>query len=192
VLGSVASNWEIVAIAFGVPGLVLGLLMVWGSSGRHAPLWAIGAVALGVVAAFGFYYAFFRPVPRAAASPQTPVATTPAPGPQPSSPASGGTSCAPSGSTLQIAAHSLAFDKSCMAAPANRPVTIDFDNQDAGVPHNIHIFLGTSASGASVFSGTIVTGPTTTAYHVAALPAGTYYFHCDVHPTTMHGTFDVP
>jgi plastocyanin len=189
VLGSVASNWEIVAIAFGVPGLVLGLLLVTGSSGRHAPVWAVAAVAFGVVAAFGFYYAFFRPVPRAAASPSTPT-TSAAPAPATSAP--GGASCSPSGSTLQIAAHSLAFDKSCLAAPANTAVTIDFNNQDSGIPHNIHIFRGTNAGGASVFAGTIVTGPTTTAYHVPALPAGTYYFHCDVHPTTMHGTFDVP
>jgi plastocyanin len=37
-----------------------------------------------------------------------------------------------------------------------------------------------------------VTGPATASYHVPALKPGTYYFHCDVHPTTMHGNIDVP
>ena len=39
--------------------------------------------------------------------------------------------------------------------------------------------------------GQIVIGPTTVTYHVVALVAGTYYFHCDVHPTAMQGTFVV-
>ena len=43
----------------------------------------------------------------------------------------------------------------------------------------------------SLFQGQIVIGPTTLTYHVGALAAGTYYFHCDVHPTAMQGTFVV-
>ena len=35
------------------------------------------------------------------------------------------------------------------------------------------------------------TGPATTTYSVPALKSGTYYFQCDVHPTTMNGTFVV-
>jgi plastocyanin len=36
----------------------------------------------------------------------------------------------------------------------------------------------------------VVTGPTTTTYDIPALKPGTYYFHCDVHPT-MNGTATV-
>lgn len=190
-LGAVASNWEIVAIAFGVPGLVLGLLMVAGSSGRHAPLWALGSVGFGIVAAFGFYYAFFRPVPKAAAAPSTPHATVSPLNPLPSAPASAA-SCTPTGTTLRVTARSLAFDTKCLAAPANEAVTIEFNNRDSGIPHNIHIFRGTNAGGQTVFAGTIVTGPTSTSYRVPALPPGRYYFQCDVHPTTMNGAFVVP
>ena len=60
----------------------------------------------------------------------------------------------------------------------------------AGVAHNVHVYSEDPAanpSAKSLFTGTIVTGPTTTTYSLAALPAGSYYFHCDVHPTTMKG-----
>jgi hypothetical protein len=106
VIGAVASNWEIVAIAFGVPGLVLGLLMVWGSSGRHAPLWAMGAVAFGVVAAFGFYYAFFRPIPTATAAPSPSHTAVTPPNQLPST--GGGASCGPATNTLHVTAKGLA------------------------------------------------------------------------------------
>jgi plastocyanin len=33
----------------------------------------------------------------------------------------------------------------------------------------------------------VATGPTTVTYDIPALDAGTYYFHCDVHPT-MNGS----
>ena len=42
-----------------------------------------------------------------------------------------------------------------------------------------------------MFTGSLETGPTTATYKIKALAAGTYYFHCDVHPTTMHGTLTV-
>ena len=37
----------------------------------------------------------------------------------------------------------------------------------------------------------IITGPAVATYDVKALPAGTYFFHCDVHPTQMFGTLVV-
>ncbi len=97
---------------------------------------------------------------------------------------SGGTGTA---TTLKIAALNIAFDTAQLQAPAGQPIAIDFDNQDSGIPHNIQI---KDASGASVFKGDIVTGPTKTTYQVPALKAGTYQFVCDVHPT-MTGTLTV-
>ena len=68
--------------------------------------------------------------------------------------------------------------------------TITFDNAAPGVPHNVSIYANASAAKA-LFRGQIVTGPKTVTYHVNALPAGSYFFRCDVHPTLMTGTLVV-
>ena len=56
--------------------------------------------------------------------------------------------------------------------------------------HDVAIYTNSSAT-TTLFKGAVVTGPTTTTYHVPALKAGTYYFRCDIHPTQMTGTFVV-
>ena len=99
------------------------------------------------------------------------------------------TTCSPGGTQLEISAENNAFDKDCLAAPANQPFTIMFHNDDAGTPHNVDIL--TSTDGSTLFKGTIVTGITTSTYNVQALQPGTYHFHCEVHPDTMQGTFIV-
>src|SRR6266581_4525879 len=102
--------------------------------------------------------------------------------------------CSPAGTDLHLTAKNTAFDTKCLAAPANQSFTIDFDNQDAGVPHNVEIYTDQNATkrlGGATGATDTITGPATTAYHVGALPAGTYFFRCDVHPTAMFGTFVV-
>jgi plastocyanin len=69
--------------------------------------------------------------------------------------------------------------------------TITFKNDDAGVPHNMAIFQGSDATGKLVFRGDLVTGPGQAAYSVTFPGPGTYFFHCDVHPTQMTGTITV-
>ena len=105
------------------------------------------------------------------------------------SPADGGGACAPSGTTVQITAKNLQFDKKCVAAPANQAFTIQFSNQDAGVPHNVSVFRDRSG-GDPLVEGEIVTGVTETTYDGPALEAGDYFFVCEVHPP-MNGTFRV-
>lgn len=100
------------------------------------------------------------------------------------------TSCKPSGTTLELSAQNATFDTDCLAAPAGKPFTIVFDNTDPGVPHNVAIYTDSSAS-TVLFKGDVVSGPLKVTYHVDALDPGTYYFRCDVHPTTMTGTFVV-
>ena len=73
-----------------------------------------------------------------------------------------------------------------VAAPAGKPFTIRFHNNDAGVPHNVDIHRA-SATGPSVFKGEIFPGVDFRIYEVPTLAAGTYIFVCDVHPT-MTGT----
>jgi hypothetical protein len=99
-------------------------------------------------------------------------------------------SCAPGGARLEETARGLAFGQTCLAAPTDQPFTVEFDNQDEGTPHNIHIYSADPTSNPnarSLFAGDLVTGPGTTTYQVPALPAGRYFFHCDVHPSQMFG-----
>jgi nitrite reductase (NO-forming) len=129
---------------------------------------------------------------KAAAAPQGQGGTSsPAPSVTPSPSSPGGTvACAPTGTTLHLTAHNAAFDTDCLAAPAGAPFTVVFNNLDPGIPHNFSIYMDSTASEA-LFTGALVTGPNKMTYQVKALKAGTYYFRCDVHPTTMFGTFVV-
>jgi hypothetical protein len=99
------------------------------------------------------------------------------------------TNCAPSGPKLSVTAHNIAFDTTCLAAPADQPFTIAFHNDDGSTEHDVAIYTDSSASTA-LFQGKLVTGVTTLTYDVKALPPGRYFFRCDVHPQ-MNGTFIV-
>ncbi len=90
------------------------------------------------------------------------------------------------GGTTTIVASDLAFDTDTIQLPADTPTTLTLDNRDDGIPHNIAIYTDESL-GESLFVGDLVTGPATADYEMPAIPAGEYYFHCDVHPN-MSGT----
>jgi plastocyanin len=106
---------------------------------------------------------------------------------------SGPASCAPGGSILTETVKNVAYQATCLHAPAGA-FRINLDNQDPGVPHNIEVFdkdPTTDAEAKSLFKGDLVTGPALRTYDVPALPAGRYFFHCDVHPDQMQGTLIV-
>ncbi len=68
-----------------------------------------------------------------------------------------------------------------------------FSNQDQA-PHNFAIYTDSQATkllGGATSATDIVPPGAGTTYQVKGLPAGTYFFRCDVHPTTMTGTFVV-
>jgi plastocyanin len=114
--------------------------------------------------------------------------------PSPSGAAGGGdgpaATCEPEGTELAIAAVNLAFDTDCLAAPAGEPFTIGFDNQEA-VPHNLAIY-DSEAAAQEFFVGEVFTGPATQTYDVEPIDEeGELFFRCDVHPSTMTGTFVV-
>ena len=118
----------------------------------------------------------------------------PSPPPSPGSqPATGGAECGKDGKiVLDIAASGLAFDPTCLVAPAGQPFSINFDDKDDAAttgPHNIAIATD-SAYTDFLFTGELVSGPKQVEYKVDALDAGAYYFRCDVHPT-MTGQFVV-
>ena len=85
---------------------------------------------------------------------------------------------------MRLTAQNIAFDQSSLEVTAGQPFTIEFSNQDSGVPHNVAI---KDAMGMQVFTGQIFNGVDTLQYRVPALAAGEYTFVCSVHPN-MTGT----
>jgi mono/diheme cytochrome c family protein/plastocyanin len=90
----------------------------------------------------------------------------------------------PSGDVIDIAALNIQFDTDTLIVPAETVFTLAFDNQDAGIPHNVEI---RDEANAAVFVGEIFNGVDQRDYQVGPIPAGTYTFLCTVHPN-MTGT----
>jgi plastocyanin len=88
---------------------------------------------------------------------------------------------------VKVTAMGIAFTTPDITAPAGKAFVIDFDNEDAGTPHNIQI---KDSTGAVKFTGATFNGVATKPYDVPALDAGSYPFQCTVHPT-MTGTLTV-
>ena len=114
-----------------------------------------------------------------------------APAPAPSGPApSGGPapSAAPSGPALTgdvtITAKGIAFVEPSVTGPGGKAFTVLFDNEDAGIDHNVEF---KDASGASVWQGEPIKGVKSVVYDVPSLPAGSYTFVCTIH-SNMTGT----
>jgi plastocyanin len=97
--------------------------------------------------------------------------------------------CSPSGTSLALTAENHAFDKDCLAVRAGEAFTIRFENRDND-RHNVAI-LPSHTSTETLFQGDIVAGPKSTVYAVPNMKAGTYHFHCEIHPNLMNGTFIV-
>jgi mono/diheme cytochrome c family protein/plastocyanin len=104
----------------------------------------------------------------------------------------GGASAAPSAAAstdpnaevVTVTAQNIAFTTTAVTAPAGAAFTLSFDNQDAGIPHDVQV---KDASGAQVFKTDIFPGVAKRDYPVPALKAGSYPFACTVHPN-MTGT----
>ncbi len=107
--------------------------------------------------------------------------------PAASASAGAGGSPGASAAAITIKAQNVAFDQSSIDVAANQAFTITFDNEDAGIPHNLDI---KDSSGNSVAKTQVANGPTTEELQVPALKPGTYTFNCDVHPN-MTGTLNV-
>ena len=146
------------------------------------------------------------------ASPTTPPATaTPSPTSEPTpvptwTPTPGptlipypGPSIPPGTLTIEIGADPyVKFDRTSLAAPADTPFVIAFDNRDtlppgnpSGLPierHNVAIKLGSDL----IFNPLpALVGPAKANYFISeGLPAGTYQFLCILHPV-MHGTLTI-
>ncbi len=90
----------------------------------------------------------------------------------------GGTATVSDGA-VEISADNLEFNVSTIEATAGESFTITLVNNDSA-PHNISIY--TEEGGDEIVIGDTAAGGETVTVEVPALDAGTYYFHCDIHP----------
>jgi plastocyanin len=102
--------------------------------------------------------------------------------------------CEPQGPELSLEAPPGAagsgFDTDCLAVGAGEEFTVDFNNADTA-PHNFSIYTDDSAA-ENLFEGEIVNPSASTTYEPDPIDeAGNLFFRCDLHPTTMTGTFVV-
>jgi len=109
--------------------------------------------------------------------------------PTPTTTASPTPTTTPTGVTIDLVAQNMAFNKSTITVPAGASVTMNFDNKDS-VPHNFALYTNSSAA-TMIFRGQTITNDTIVYTFTALSTPGTYFFRCDVHPTTMTGTFVV-
>jgi plastocyanin len=82
----------------------------------------------------------------------------------------------------------VAFDKSCLVAPANQPVTVTYTN-GGGQLHNWTLAKSAAEPAPILQSGPPIDKGSQTVT-VPPQPAGQLYFYCLVHPG-MNGTYKV-
>ncbi len=93
--------------------------------------------------------------------------------------------------TIDLVAQNIAYDRTEIAVPACAEVVINFENRDAGIPHNFALYTDSQAKTA-FFRGEIITGDSSIQYtFTAPCTPGDYYFRCDPHPNQMFGTLTV-
>jgi plastocyanin len=93
------------------------------------------------------------------------------------------------GTTLTLVAKDTLFDQSELKAKPG-DVTIVMDNQDPGIPHNLHVFKGTDSKGQDLGKTEIAAGPVKQTLTLN-LTAGDYFLVCDVHPATASAKLKV-
>jgi plastocyanin len=86
------------------------------------------------------------------------------------------------GAAITVVARNTAFDVGELVLPAGLPVALTLDNRD-GALHNLSIFPSADGpEGAPLLSFDPFGGPAEQTHTVDPLQAGTYSFHCDLHP----------
>lgn len=91
--------------------------------------------------------------------------------------------------TLNLVAKNTLYDKNELKAKPGT-VTIQVDNQDDGIPHNIRVYKGKDNTGQDLGKTDIEAGPGKQTLTLE-LTAGEYFFVCEVHPATMAGKLKV-
>jgi plastocyanin len=161
-----------------------------GFAGPGARLFRVEALATGVY----FFQCDFHPLQmkgtvlagNATAPPGSPAPGPSSPQPSPSGPPPGQPEAAP----IPLIAKNFTFDKTSLTFEPGKTVVINFDNQDAGLPHNFALYTDSTLK-TVIYRGEMTTGPEKKRYEFAAPAPGTYFFQCDYHPAQMKGTATV-
>jgi plastocyanin len=112
--------------------------------------------------------------------PLPPPAATNTPVPPPPPP--------PQGQFLTIAAKDTRFNPSQLGVQNGGTVTITFDNQDAGVAHDLIVY---SPAGGIAGQSPVIVGASQATFAFTPSGAGNYFFKCSLHPQYMTGTIAV-
>jgi plastocyanin len=94
---------------------------------------------------------------------------------------------------ITVVARNIDFDVDNIAFPANTEVTVIFDNQDAGIPHDFHIWESADSAAAGtgeVAATSIFPGVAQETLVWETGEPRTYYFNCTVHPS-MRGDIEI-
>lgn len=84
------------------------------------------------------------------------------------------------------------FSTDALVFEADTAVELAFTNEDPGVGHNVWILDGPDDSASPLFQGPDVSGPGEIGYRIPPIPAGEYFFFCQLHPdTAMEGIITV-
>jgi len=95
---------------------------------------------------------------------------------------------------IDIVGKDILFDLDAITVESGRQVLVAFDNQDEAVPHNWALYESRddAEGGEEAIAGSpIEAGPLIQQIVFEAPEPGTFFFRCDVHPTTMIGEFTV-
>jgi len=93
---------------------------------------------------------------------------------------------------VSLTASGIKFVETNLTFTAGAKISMKFDNKDAGTQHTFHLFDGKDANAPSLFRSPLVKGPATATFtFTSPSKPGSYFFHCDVHPTQMVGTVTV-
>lgn len=94
--------------------------------------------------------------------------------------------------SIDLVARNIAFNLSTITVPAGAAITVNFNNEDVGVPHNFAVYQNLPGGQTRpIFTGNVITGPAKTTYRFDAPSASeSYFFECDIHPE-MNGQFIV-
>ncbi len=94
------------------------------------------------------------------------------------------------GTTVTAIAHNIQWNAGCFAVKAGAPFKVTFKNDDSGIQHNFAVYQNRDAKTAYLQTPHL-TGVASGTFTGKALPAGRYYFQCDVHGPSMSGAFVV-